>query len=624
MSPTTPNNQPGVAGAPVAPQPSVAGNPPVAPQPAPAPAAPVAPARPAVPAPAPAPQPVMSQPAPASVLDQPAPAQPAAPAPVAQPAAMPAAMPSAGPAPKKRGRGKIIGIIIAAVAAVAVVGVVLFFIFNKALGDVELYKTDAFFIENKADGETKYALFKNDGTKLTEFAFTQAGTFVNGYAYVKNVAGKDGIIDHNGKMTVDFGEYDAITPRLGIYEVSKNNKQKLILGNGDDLATEYLTYSYSSSAPYVAVRFEDNRYELYNALGKKLSEFKSLELPEFSTDSPETASAVSYKGGLIILSNKKFKPITTIETGTMYVIDDATEEGDIITFTEHNKLFDKSAKRAIYNKKEFYELGERCDDLDINDSFSDKGRVYVTCEVENKKKLVRGGTVTDFTVSNYDNDYVVYDEDHYANYDKENKKAYIYVNGEKKATYDTDYRIYASVKGYYINNYKTQSVTLYDLDGNQVYALKDTSSSSELSGVDKNGNVIVRDAKQDSAKRYVIVDKDGKELSGRYYSLVSHGEYYSAYTKDDEKADLLDKDGKVIISGKYDEFVYYEDESIILGKKGTYSERQYDLIDVKNKSVKATFDGTVTYNEQGYFRVTKDKKVSYYTLDGKMIFSYES
>lgn len=622
MSPTTPNNQPGAAGAPVAPQPPIAGRPPVAPQPAPAPAAPVRPA----------PQPVIANPQPQPA---PAPAAPAAPAPAPQPAApapqpaqpaqpAPVAAPVAGPAPKKRGHGKLIGIIIAAVVAIAAVGVVLFFIFNKALGDIELYKTDAFFLSTKDGSDTKYALFKKDGEKITDFIFSQAGAFINGYAYVENLSGKEGIIDHTGKMTVDFGEYDSITPRVGIYEVSKNNKQKLILGNGDELASEYLTYSYSSSAPYVAVRFDDNRYELYNALGSKLAEFESVDLPEITTDNPETASAVSYKGGLIILSNKKFKPIKTVETGIIYAIDDATKNGDIITFVEKGKIFESGARRAVYNK-DFAEFGEKCDDIDLHDNNTDEGRVYLTCEVENKDKLIRGGAITDFVVSNYDDDGItVYDQDHFAAYSSKNKKATIYVNGEKKTTFDTDYRIYASIKGYIINNYKTKAISLYDLDGNLVYALKDTLSSSELSGVDKNGNIIVRDAKEDSSKRYYIIDKDGKELSGRYYSIVAHGEYYSAYRKDSESADLLDKNGKVIISGKYDEFDYYEDEQYIFGRAGSYSERKYDLIDVKNKSVKASLEGTVYYYEQGYFRLTKDKKVSYYTTDGKLIYSYET
>ena len=53
------------------------------------------------------------------------------------------------------------------------------------------------------------ALFNEDGKKLTDFIFTSTSDFVNGTALVK----KDdayGIINANGKMTVDFGKYNYI------------------------------------------------------------------------------------------------------------------------------------------------------------------------------------------------------------------------------------------------------------------------------------------------------------------------------------------------------------------------------------------------------------------------------
>ena len=602
------NPQPNPASEPIVEQPPVAGAPIETPQPE-APAESEAPA-----------EPVAEPTAEAAIpVEQAAPAEPVAPEQPATPAVE---------EKKERSRGgrkrnnKLLFIIGGAILAIGAVIALIFFI-NKAMNaDIDLYAADAFFVSTKADGETKYALYKKDGEKITDFIYSQVGSFVNHYAYVRNLDGKKGIIDDKGKMSVDFGEYEDITPRVGIYEASKDNKETLILGNGNEIASEYRSYDYSSSAPYVAVKYDNDQYELYNALGKKLADFTSSEAPNFSDAAYDTASALSYKGGLIILSNKNFKVISTVETPILYDIDDATKDAETITFVEHGKHYDDDAKRAIFKDK-FAEFGN-CEDIDIHDGYADENRVYVTCEVDGKDKLVRNNEVTDLTVTSYGEGYVVYDEDHYAYYDSKDKKVDIYVKGEKKNTISSDYRIIASTKGYVINNYKASTVTLYDIDGNEAYKLSDTSSSSDLIGIDKNNNIVVRDGKQDNDKRYVVVNKDGKELSGRYSSIVAHGDYYSAYrTGETTTGELLDKDGKVIVSGEYNEFVYYDEDSLIFGKKGSYNDRSYDLINVKDKKVIANIKGSISYVKAGYIRAVDGDKTSYYTRDGKLVYEYE-
>ena len=602
------NPQPNPASEPIVEQPPVAEAPIETPQPE-APAESEAPA-----------EPVAEPTAEATIpVEQAAPAEPVAPEQPATPAVEEKKERSRG---SRKRNNKLLFIIGGAILAIGAVIALIFFI-NKAMNaDIDLYAADAFFVSTKADGETKYALYKKDGEKITDFIYSQVGSFVNHYAYVRNLDGKKGIIDDKGKMSVDFGEYEDITPRVGIYEASKDNKETLILGNGDEIASEYRSYDYSSSAPYVAVKYDNDQYELYNALGKKLADFTSSEAPNFSDAAYDTASALSYKGGLIILSNKNFKVISTIDTPILYDIDDATKDAETITFVEHGKHYDDDAKRAIFKDK-FAEFGN-CEDIDIHDGYADENRVYVTCEVDGKDKLVRNNEVTDLTVTSYGEGYVVYDEDHYAYYDSKDKKVDIYVKGEKKNTISSDYRIIASTKGYVINNYKASTVTLYDIDGNEAYKLSDTSSSSDLIGIDKNNNIVVRDGKQDNDKRYVVVNKDGKELSGRYSSIVAHGDYYSAYrTGETTTGELLDKDGKVIVSGEYNEFVYYDEDSLIFGKKGSYNDRSYDLINVKDKKVIANIKGSISYVKAGYIRAVDGDKTSYYTRDGKLVYEYE-
>ena len=538
----------------------------------------------------------------------------------------PAKQPSTHAKKKQRGgrnRKKLPLVIAGAVAGVAAIVVLIFVIGNALNGDIDIFKANAFFISTEDNGETKYALYKKNGEKITDFVYSQVGTFVNGYAYVRNLDGKEGIINDSGKMTVEFDEYDDITPRIGFYEAYKGEKESLILGDGSRVVEEYESYEYSTSAPYVAVRTSGDQYGLYNALGNKLADFESSELPYFSDADPKSVSAIGYKGGLIILSNKKLKPVETIkDPEAVYDIAKATEDGKIITFYEHGKRYDDDAKYAIYNKK-FTELGDKCDDLNLYDDYTDKERIYVTCENDGKAKLIRKNEVTDLVVSTYDDGYVVYDEDHYAYYDQKDKRVDIYANGDKKKSFNSDSRIVASIKGYTVNDYNNKTATLYSIDGEEIYKLSDTNPSSELAGIDKNNNIIVRDSKRDTDERYAIIDKDGKELSGRYGSIVQRGDYYAAYHRNDDTADLLDKDGKVIVSGNYEEFLFNEEDDVILGQKGDYSNRSYDLIDAKGKKVIVSIEGSASYYEAGYIRAMSGNKVSYYTREGKLIYEYE-
>ena len=97
---------------------------------------------------------------------------------------------------------------------------------------------------------------------------------------------------------------------------------------------------------------------------------------------------------------------------------------------------------------------------------------------------------------------------------------------------------------------------------------------------------------------------------------------YVYYRESDVKhGALLDKEGKVIISGEYDSIQFGNDDTVIIGSKGYYPDRKVDLFDVQNKTIKASFEcSSFTIREEGYLRVQKsDNTIVYYTLDGKEI-----
>lgn len=519
-------------------------------------------------------------------------------------------------------KSKLIAIIAGAVVAVGAAAALIFFLINNAANDeIKIYDTDAFFLASKEDGDTKYALFRNNGERLTDFIYSHAESFVNGYALVRHTDGRAGIIDHNGKMTVDFGVYDNIAARVGIYEAIKGSDSVLIRGNGEVLASGYEDYVFSKEAPYVAVRYGEDQYTLYNALGEKLSEFRSKDAPVFSDRGKKSASALSSKDQIIILSNRNFKVAETAEASAVYSIEDATENGKIITFREYNKYYSNDAKRAIYNKS-FKEFGDECNSLALNDNIYDEDNVYITCKKDGKDYLIRNNEISEFNLPTYSSGLIVYDENHFANYDSDAKKVDIYVDGKKKLTVDADRYISPSGRSYAVVNRAEKKITLYDLDANVVYTLENAASSSELS-LDKNGNIIFRDGKQEGGKKYSLINRSGDKIAGNYESITVHGDYYYVNYKESDVrySALLDKEGKVIISGEYDSIQFGNDDTVIIGSKGYYPDRKVDLFDVQNKTIKASFEcSSFTIREEGYLRVQKsDNTIVYYTLDGKEI-----
>lgn len=125
---------------------------------------------------------------------------------------------------KSKFRGIKIGIILTIVAILLIIAVI-FLSFNQSSKErsdnnqnivEKLNTTTAFFLENN---ESKLALFNEDGEQLTDFIFTEYRNFVNHTAVVWQ-GDQVGLIDENGKMIFDFGEYDYIFQRGALYDVS--------------------------------------------------------------------------------------------------------------------------------------------------------------------------------------------------------------------------------------------------------------------------------------------------------------------------------------------------------------------------------------------------------------------
>ena len=124
----------------------------------------------------------------------------------------------------KNNKKKIV--ILLAVILLIVGATIIFFVLNKRSSSVA-NNIDAFFVSKNG----KYALFSKSGKQLTDFIYTSAGNFdKNGIAVVK----KDdsyGMINTNGKTTVDFGKYKYVNQTTTLYKViDTDNHSYLITG----------------------------------------------------------------------------------------------------------------------------------------------------------------------------------------------------------------------------------------------------------------------------------------------------------------------------------------------------------------------------------------------------------
>ena len=518
-------------------------------------------------------------------------------------------------APRKS-KKKLIVIIAAALALIAggVTAFIILINLNKSSEGETVYDTDAFFVRETRDSASKFALFKNDGSRLTDFIFSTGGTFVNGYTTVRNEEEQYGILDHTGKMTVDFGVYERIYELSGLFEAKNGDDSIIIDGKGNTIAEGYKDYKRNYDAPYLAIQTEDKQYTLYNARGESMMEFESEKAPTFETRDKRVATSMAYDGHLVLLDNVALKVVFDRETDIRYTLADVSVNKKVFAFTKEEST---DRTMAYYVDGNFYDLDKKCASIYINDDESNKDRYYLSCKNDDGTFLIRENQIADIPVSDYSNRYIIYDENHYGRYESKESKFTIYVNGAEKKTINAGYTPSVTASGYSVRDYQNKMVALYDTDGEIIYKLEGI-TYGDLYGADENGNIIVRDPRESSSdSRNYLVNKDGNVISGKYATISRRGNYYVAYRYDTKKYYLLGGDGKAIVEGDYTGYDFYKKNTVVFGRK----DNQYDLIDIEGKSVKVSDNGSLSFSDSGYFTITGDEETNFYTLSGNKFYT---
>lgn len=506
---------------------------------------------------------------------------------------------------------KIIIIILLVVVILAAIGLFLYFKKDKIKNNnLDIHYSTAFFIQNS---NRRYALFKDDGSQLTDFIFADVSNFANGTAFVKK-DGAYGIIDENGKMTVDFGKYKDITDAAGMYKVYDEDEHSyLINGSGKVLySMENMSlHTYMLSDNYSILEDEKNKtYKVLNYEGQAMLTFPIDDNVE---DSPSTKEhdgyiSVFYNKKNYVLNLQTAKEITSFNSDLHYCINNVEEDGKIITLNSCVAWFEKEEKKYYKFIKDgkLYDLTDKCEEVYYSDD-------NLVCYNNNKNYLLDSNLNVGIETSGK----AYFDNDTYA-IDGFSTGVDFYDNGKVVKNVKCRWlekEDYMKNGLYILRTYdskecKTKSGTYeyYNSNGENAFG----KSFKVAKTFDGNGLAVVSDDKEN----YYLIDLAGKKVSSDY-SDIFHSSGYYIVTKDDLEG-IIDKDGNVIVDCLYLDVDTIKKQNKIYAELTT-SDSKYVLYDLENGTELVTFNSKPTFNEH-YITVTEDDHIKYYTYNGKMIY----
>lgn len=479
---------------------------------------------------------------------------------------------------------------------------------GKSINNKEEY-SDAFFIKE----ESKYALFNNDGKKLTDFIFTSVSNtnFRKGSAIVK----KDdayGIIGSNGKMIVDFGKYKSIYESAGLYKVTDNDRNEYLLDSKGKVLYNLKDASvstYFGVSSYSVLREKNSKkYSVLDSNGKALVSFSEKEGAENPTTNEEDGFiSVFYNKKNYILDSNTGKKVMEFDSDKHYCINNVSEDGKIITMNSCVGMFQSQEDTTYKFIKDgkLYDLSDKCDKVNYyNDT--------LTCIKDSKTYLLDSklniGIATDSIA------YI--DGDHYIKLKDGAFNGVDFYNGDKvlknvECRSISEYGYNKSglyiLSTYYSTKCGTTSGTYeyYNEKGENAFG----KSFGRANKFDANGLASVSEDK----KSFYLIDTKGKKVSDEYDSIYLDSDYYIV-TKSNLKG-ILSNTGKVVMEAKYVSADVFEEQGVKYAKLTTEDSKYIIYNLTKGKEI-ITLDSNPSTNAN-YIYTSKDGKKTYYTYTGK-------
>ena len=511
---------------------------------------------------------------------------------------------------EKKKNNKIILIII----PIVIIAIVLLLVSKKGKTTKtidEVGYSPAFFLGNS---ENKYAVFNDDGKRLTDFVFEGASDFINGAAIVK----KDntyGLVNTNGKMTADFGKYSNISKAAGMFKVrTEEFKYYLINGNGEmlyDLENKNLTTFIAEDSYSILEDNDSKTYKILNYEGKEIVSFpiNGSEEKDPETNIKDGYVSVFYNKKNYILDSISKKQIVSFDSDSHYCINDVKEDGKIITLNSCVGMFEKQDKTYYKFIKDgkLYDLTDKCEKVYYADNNLVCSNGYQKNILNSKNELgldINGKAYTD------SNNYAMLKNGSFNGVD-------FYNNGEVvKNVTCRNLKETGHIDGLYIlGTYfsrpcGTESGTYeyYNTKGENAF----DKSFKFAEKFNENGLAKVSEDKQN----YYLINKDGKKVTDDYSNITLNNEVYIV-TKDNLKG-LVDETGKELVKCEYTTINIVKKQN----KKYavlTSTDSKYTVYDIEAKKEILKSD-TVPSLDVHYLTITKDGLRQYYTYNGKMFY----
>ena len=471
--------------------------------------------------------------------------------------------------------------------------------------------SDAFFIKE----DSKYALFNNEGKKLTDFVFTAVGTTTNfrkGSAIVKK-DDKNGIIGSNGKMIVDFGKYKYIYESAGLYKATDNDSNEYLLdSNGKvlfNLKNASINTYFGVSSYSLLFEKDKKKYSVLNSDGKILVTFNEKEGAENPTTNEEDGFiSVFYNKKNYILDGESGKKVMEFDSDIHYCVNNVSEDGKVITMNSCvGILFQRDYETTYKFIKDgkLYDLSDKCDRVNyINNA--------LTCTKDSKTYLLDSKMNIGISTEG-----IAYkDGDHYAKLKDGSFNGVDFYNNNKvvknvecrsiKETGYSETGLYI-LSTYYSTKCGTTSGTYeyYNEKGENAFG----KSFARANKFDVNGLATVSEDK----KNFYLIDTKGKKVSEDYDNIYLDSEYYIT-TKNNLKG-ILDNKGKQVIEAKYKSVDVFEEQGVKYAKLTT-EDSKYIIYNLSKGKEIITLDSNPSTNAN-YIYTSKDGKKTYYTYTGK-------
>lgn len=505
---------------------------------------------------------------------------------------------------------KYLIISLVAVSLVAIASGVVLMVFNTSnSGNTNIKYATTFFLRNE---DSKYALFNEEGERLTEFVYTSPSDFMNGTAEVSQ-DDKVGIIDEKGKMTVDFGKYDSITSKNGVYEVrDKDSKSYLINGNGKVLYNleNASLHTYTDSDYYSIL--EDRKAKKYYVLGSNGEELESFNITsneDVTTNAEDNFASIFYNGENYIFDLTTGKEIITFNDSEHYCVNRVSDDRKTLILNSCGSSNNGNAIYKILVNNKLIDISNECDN-----SFFKDGKIICTKDYE--EYLLDSNYKRSISTA-----YISYEDD--KNYAKVNRSGNtsveFYNNGSLAKTVAC-----RTVDSAYITNglYLLQTFSstdcgttsgIYEFYNNKGERVFDKTFVSAKS-YDINGNAIVSEDKVN----YYLIDSDGKQIGNTYSkitSVVTFPSYYIIYENNLEG--LLNSKGEEVLSPMYQKIQIYYIRDIYYAVLTTTDSKNivYDL--TNNKEI-VTVDGYARLGSHYIYTENNGGQQYYSYKNGKM------